>query len=227
MRRACLVLGLLAATPLLAQEPPRAVSVQGEGVASAAPALARASLGVAVEAESAGAASAAARDAAAGIIAALVPDHLAEAELRTAAISLSPVHDRDDDGGGERIERYRAQRMFEAELPMEGLGAALDAAVAAGANQIGGVSLDVADRAALETEARRRAYAEAEARARTLAQAAGARLGAPLSIVEGRAPTPFPGGARMMAMESSGGVAAGELDVRVEISATFALEPAR
>ena len=64
------------------------------------------------------------------------------------------------------------------------LGAALDALVAAGANQMNGVNFAIQDTAPLLAEARAEAVADAKAKAETYAKAAGVSLGPILSISE-------------------------------------------
>ena len=61
---------------------------------------------------------------------------------------------------------------------------ALDALVAAGANQINGMNFSIHDPAALLAEARAEAVADARAKAETYAKAAGVTLGPILSISE-------------------------------------------
>lgn len=221
----------LAAPPALAQEaPPRTVSVSGTGEVRAAPDEAALRLGVTVREETAGAAAEAARERAAALVAALTPEPIAEADLRTTNVSLQPVYGDPSgelrrQGEGPQIVAYEARRDYEARVGLDRLGAAIDAAVEAGANEIGGVTLRIAEPAPLATEARREAFAAARAKAETLAEAAGARLGAAVRIAEGAPLDPGPGPMmRMAMMESADAVAPGELTVSVTVNVVFALE---
>lgn len=67
------------------------------------------------------------------------------------------------------------------------LGEILDALFQSGANQMSGLRFDVSDPGPLRDEARRLAVEDARRKAEILAEAAGVRLGAPLTIIEGGA----------------------------------------
>ena len=65
------------------------------------------------------------------------------------------------------------------------LGGVLDAVVANGANNLGGIAFSLQDVGAAEDEARRQSVADALSKAQVLANAAGVELGALVSISEG------------------------------------------
>jgi uncharacterized protein YggE len=75
---------------------------------------------------------------------------------------------------------------------VEDAPAVIDAAVAAGANQISGPGLTSSNEEALYRQALARAVDEARARAEVLARAAGRSLGGIVAIVEGGASRPEP-----------------------------------
>ena len=68
----------------------------------------------------------------------------------------------------------------------------VDAAVAAGANQVSGPSLSSSDQSALYLQALKKAMADAKAKAEAIASGGGVSLGAVTTVVEGGAPTVFP-----------------------------------
>ncbi len=106
------------------------------------------------------------------------------------------------------------------------IGEVLDKAVAAGANNIYGVSFSVEDTAKLEADAREKAVADAKARATELAQLNGLQLGEVLTVSE------VVGGAvplyREAAMGMGGGgstpVQPGELEMNMSIQITYAVK---
>ena len=108
------------------------------------------------------------------------------------------------------------------------LGAALDAAVAVGANQIQGVSFGLRDPATAENEARRRAVTALQAKANLYAGALGGRVGRLVTLNEGGGynpppPRPMPM-ARMAVAEAAGTpVSGGELVVRIDINGVYEL----
>ncbi len=101
----------------------------------------------------------------------------------------------------------------------------LTAAINAGANAVGGIRFDIADRASLESDARAAAVEDARARAEGLASALGVTLGDVLEVVEGGAgyPTPFGGGYDARLAVSVPPVSEGSLSVSVILTVTFAI----
>ena len=72
-------------------------------------------------------------------------------------------------------------------------GVVVDAAVAAGANQVSGPSLSRSDQDVLYRQALKLAMADAKAKAEAIASGGGISLGAVTTVVEGGSPTPLPG----------------------------------
>jgi len=126
------------------------------------------------------------------VIAAIKKLGIADADLVTQSVSLNPTYDYSN-GASPRLTGYSATQSLSVKVrDLTKVGDVIDAAVAAGANQVGGVSFSVADPAAATEQARTAAVADAKKRAETLAQAAGVTLGSPISITETSAPTPTP-----------------------------------
>jgi uncharacterized protein YggE len=106
------------------------------------------------------------------------------------------------------------------------LGAVLDKAVAAGANNIYGVNFSVEDTAKLEADARSKAVADAKARAAELAQLNGVQLGEVLTISEVVDNSVYPMYRNAVGMGGGGGtpVQPGELEMSMSIQITYAVK---
>jgi len=107
------------------------------------------------------------------------------------------------------------------------LGAVLDAAVAAGANQINSVGFDVKDPTAADDAARLAAVKALRAKADLYAQATGYRVARLVSLSEGGGGAPQPirpiYAMAKMAAAAPTPVAPGELTDRIDISGVFEL----
>jgi uncharacterized protein YggE len=223
---AALCLAVSAATAAAQSADSRTLSLTASGSVSAVPDMVRLEMSVSAEAVSA---SAALEDAArrlAAVFAALDDAGIAAADRQTREIRLDQRHDRDESGNRTVLRGYRAFQAFSVTLRDTGrLGAILDTLTGAGLDGVGGFAFDVADRAALQDEARRRAVDEARRIAGLLAEAAGETLGVPLSmtLLDGASPRPMPMRAAI-AEDAAMPVAAGEMTVSASVSVTFALE---
>lgn len=224
-----LALGLALAAPATAQEE-RTISVTGRGEVAAAPDMAVIGLGVVEEGETARAAMDAASDAAAAVLARLEEIGIAERDIQTSDLHLSPIWSNPGEGQQRAILGFEASNQLTVRVrDLSGLGAVLDAVVSDGANRFGGLRFTMADPGPLMEDARRRAVEDATARARTLAEAAGVALGRVVTITEHDR-----GGPRPMMMEAARSdmagappVAPGEIELSVEVSMVFGIEGAQ
>ena len=225
-----MALTLLAAAPAAAQEPAeptRRIRVEGRGEASATPDLARLRIGVTARAPDAAEAARAASRRAEAVIAALREAGIEGQDLQTAEIALHPVRNRPEPGQAATIEGYEARNALSVTLrALDRLGEVIDAAVAAGADDLGAVRFDLSERDAILAEARRAAVADAEAAARLLAEAAGVGLGPLLDLSLGAAGVPAPRFAMRaeMAADASTPVEPGALTAEAVVSAVYAME---
>ncbi|PJA59039.1 MAG: hypothetical protein CO163_11620 [Rhodobacterales bacterium CG_4_9_14_3_um_filter_71_31] len=201
----------------------RVLSVTGTGSVSAAPDMARATFGVTAQRPEASAAFSAVAQAMTDVLAAVAAAGVAAADVQTVALSLSPVYG----GGGDaplRLEGYAARQQVAVTVrALDALGPLLDAAARAGATDFDGVGFDVADRKTLEDAALAAALADAARIAGLMAEGAGVRLGAPLSIALGGGGRPEPQ-YRMSAMEAAMPLAAGSISVSVSVAARYAID---
>ena len=179
------------------------ITVVGSGTARAVPDVADWSFGVQSDAETASAALKAASEATRRIIGALGDEGIAKEDLRTEQVSLYP-RTTDD---GRAVIGYSATSSVHATVRDLGkAGSIVDAAVEAGANQVYGPSLRVADNRAQYRAAIEAALDDARARAQALAAKAGVTLGAPVAIVESGGGTPGPVYDRGLAEAGGAGV---------------------
>lgn len=201
------------------QEPPegaRSVTVNGTGSVSAAPDRAQLSFGVESRAETAKAALAATAREVRAVLDAL--RRAGASELRTESVFVSPVAGEDGAVGG-----FVASNTVSASISAGRAGALIDAAVAAGANQVYGPSLSSTDAESLYRRALEAAVAQARERGAVLAAAAGASLGEVTSIVEGGGgPVAFAEAARA-ASDAGTPIEPGSRETTATVTVTFAL----
>ena len=113
---------------------------------------------------------------------------------------------------------------------MTQVGTIIDASVAAGATNIGGVRFDLKERDALEREALKRAVADGRARAEAAAAGAGVTVASVLRIEEQRmfapSPAPMPMMMRAAAAEAAPPtqIDAGQIELRAHVTLTAALK---
>src|SRR5690606_13331186 len=143
-------------------------------------------------------------------------------DIRTTGLSVWREQQYDPQGN-PTTERYNIWHNYNVTVrDPEQVGAVIDAAVGAGANNIGGVTFTIADPSVLEREAREAAIADARERAEHLAELTGVALGEPTAITEG-----FQGYMPMVRNAAydmgSGGIATGELAITVNVTVTFAV----
>jgi uncharacterized protein YggE len=222
----------LVAAPLAgrAEERPPSVTVTGSGKVSAPPDLAQISAGVVAEAPHAADAVKQATAAMEKVVAALDKAGIEKKNVQTSRFDVSPVYSDAPTRtrGTPEITGYRASNQVQVEVHgVDKVGGVLDALVAAGANEIGGVSFAIADPAPFEDEARKHAIADARRKAELYAAATGTTLGRILSVDEsGGGPAPFPVRyARMEAAQAAPPIAPGELDLVVQVVVTWAFAP--
>jgi uncharacterized protein YggE len=220
---ALVLLAALAGTAA-AQSPvpaaPRTITMSGTGTVKGPPDMADISAGVTTEAPTAAAALAANTAAMNKVFAALEKQGIARRNIQTSNFSVSPNYGSRTPNEPPRLLGYRVSNQVHVILDdVTKVGAALDALVSAGANQMNGLNFAIKEPAPLLAKARAEAVADARLRAQQYAAAAGVTLGAVQSISEGGAEPPRPM-YRMMAMaaDSSVPVATGEESVTANVT---------
>jgi hypothetical protein len=229
MKRIALAAGILLAAAALAgvlrpegagaEDPAAAtdtVTVTGTGVVTAVPDRAEISAGVETRAPTAKGALSANGAAMQKVIDALRAN--GGKNVTTQTVSLSTAFDQNGQPNG-----FVASNVASAETTLNGAGALIDAAVAAGANTIYGPSLSRSDADELYRQALAKAVDDAKERASVLAKAAGRSLGGVTAIVEsGSAPIPF--AAKASAGQDSTPVVSGPQETEASVSVTYELQ---
>ncbi len=203
--------------PAAAGDTGDSITVQGSATAAGVPDRAQFSFGV----ESQGATAKAALNANAAEMRKVIAAVKAAggSNVQTQSVSLSPRY---DDKNG--VTGYVATNTVGATaLDLAKAGALIDAAVAAGANQVYGPSLSVADQQSLYRKALTGAVGDARTKAQTLATAASVSLGRITAVVEGGGAVPMP---FELAKASDGGstpIEPGRQEIGASVSVTFSI----
>lgn len=239
MRAAAAGLGLLLlATPVLAAAPgdhrgsAGTIAVSGQGSASARPDMAELSAAVVSTARTAAEAVTANSAAMEKAIAALKAAGVDDKDVATSGFSVmprfsSPAPNAPAQNEEPRIIGYEVRNALTVRVhDLGALGTVLDRLVAAGANEVGGLSLTISDPAKVADSARREAVADARRKAEIYASAAGVRLGRVLRVSERGAGGPEPVAMMMRAdmAKASVPVAAGEQRIGASVDVVWEIE---
>ena len=233
---AALASALLAASAsgALAQSgPPNAmfaattITLSAFGEAEAAPDMATLSLGVETAAPTAAQAMGDNAAAMAGVIAAIRTAGVKERDLRTSSLNLAPQYAYEQNRPA-RLTGYQASNQVAVTVrDLARLGPIADAAVAAGATNVGQIAFGLADPLATQNSARVAAVKALEDKAALYAQAVGYHIVRLVNLAEGAAASPGPRPFAMMAVRSGAPtptpVEVGELKVRVDVTGVFEL----
>ena len=198
------------------------ITVVGTGSVKVTPDVAEWSFGVQASADTAAAALSDATEATQRVVAALREAGVAEDDLRTEQVSVYPRTGDD----GLSVTGYDASNTVRATIrDLDQAGPTVDAAVAAGANQVYGPTLTVSDAESQYADAVDAAFDDARARAEAIAEKAGVSLGAPIAIVEGG------GGGGVVPLYDRAEAAAADVaiepgtqDVGATLTVTFAID---
>jgi len=228
-----LLLFLAALTPVSAQgssdrSAPRTIEVSGYGSATGAPDIAVVRLGVEHRSTRVKNALDDTKRAMDAVLAAVRTAGVAATDIATVSYNVNFIP---EDNSGRSADNGTAgsYRVIDVAAitvrDLTGLGTVLDAATAAGANSIQGISFDISDPAKLEAAARDAAMKDAENRAGQLARLASVKLGGVLSISESDG-GPRSGGPVLRAAAFSGAppVSPGELSIQVNVRVSYAIQ---
>jgi uncharacterized protein YggE len=182
-----LIVGLMTA-PAAAQAPEpgrNQIVTSGVGHADVAPDVATLTLGTQVQRPSAADAMAEAHRVAAAVIARWQALGVRAEDIRTSAVQVTPVYTQPRDGAAPQVAGYRATETLIVTIGVLGLvGRALDAGIAAGANQVGGITFGLRDASRARSQALAAAVRDAREKADIIAQAAGLRISGIERVVE-------------------------------------------
>jgi hypothetical protein len=193
------------------------ITVTGNGTVDATPD--RASFDFGVTTNGATAAEALSRNSseARAIVVALKKAGVADADVQTTQVSLWPQ----TSSNGSRITGYQASNSVQVTAGLGNSGALVDAAVGAGANNVGGPNLDTADKAALYDEALKSAIRDAKEKAQAIADGVGLTLGSLVKVDEGGSSAPMPLFAQDRAAAESVPIEAGTQHVQATVTVTY------
>lgn len=177
---AMILVGVLALRPPLAagggtQEP--VITVSGEGIIEVTPDTATISLGVQRQAATTDAAITAHATAMNAVIGALKQAGIKDEDIKTTRFSIEPMYSYNSNGKPPVLTGYRVTNTvsFDSQS-LDTLGQLIDAAVAAGANEVNGITFTVKDVDAVKTQAIDKAVRDARTKADAIAKAAGVKI---------------------------------------------------
>ena len=211
---------------------PATLYVNGHGAVTIPPDTASVVVGVDVIRPTLAAAQTEATEQATAIIEAVKAAGIAEDDIQTANYSVNIIRDYDEEGNPAEIQGFQVTNQVNVtHRDVDAVGGILDDVVAAGANNIYGISFYVEDPTAAASQARVQAVKDARTKADELAAAAGMKVGRVVSISESFAPPPAPevfAGAADAVAESRAAVPVqvGTIEVTVDVQITYELVPA-
>jgi uncharacterized protein YggE len=203
--------------------PEHVISVSGTGVVSVAPDTADISLGVSVARPTAKEARAAAAAAMEGVIASIKKNGVADKDIVTTNVSLSPVYDYT--GSTRRLTGYEFGNTVKATVrDLDKVPAVIDEAVAAGATTVYGISFRLDDPTAQGTKARELAMADARAKADVLARTAGVQIKGVAAISEitsSYTPVYYNAAAEADKAGASTPIQSGTTEIRIQVTVAY------
>ena len=212
--------------PWPAAVPPRTLHVSGEGRASAAPDQAVFTVAVTALDASLARATRDANERARKLLDALSAVGVPAVDRQTVRFDVQMQRNLPKPEAPPRITGYRVTNAIAVKLrDLAKLGAVLDAALAAGANEVESLALTRADPSPERASALAGAVKAARAKAEVMAKAAGLRLGQILEISEGaRGPSPIPMRASFAARAEGVPISEGQIEVEAQVELTFAVD---
>lgn len=198
------------------------ISVSASGKVSLTPDVVHVSLGVTMTKPTVKAARAAAATAMTGVISAVKGLGVADADIQTVALNLSPQY---ANGSSTKIVGYTLGNQIQITVrDLDKADEVVDMAMAKGATDINGISFDIADPAKALNDARVAAIAQAQASAAAMASAAHVTLGSVVSITDTSAPSPiYYGAMRSVAADAATPIQPGSQDVSATVTVVFAI----
>jgi len=196
------------------------------GETAARPDIASITTGVQVKAPTAAEAMRQNAERMSAVVATLKARGINERDIQTSGLSLSPQYVYEQNKP-PRPDGYQASNQVTVTVrDLARLGQAVDAVVAAGANEINGIGFGLASPGPVEDASRRAAVVALTAKANLYAQAAGYKIARLISLSESGGYTPQPPQPKYMARalaSDSTPVEGGELKVRIDVQAAYEL----
>ena len=204
-----ILVSVLSASPLSAQDNKRSLVLNGHGEVKMAPDMAIVDLGVESQGPTAKAALEANTRDMAALMATLRSSNIEDKDIQTSNFSVQPRYDDKPNVNPPKIVGYAVNNAVSVAVrKLDNLGALLDKAVAGGSNQISNIGFTVAAPQEAQDAARRSAVKDALRKATVLTDAAGVKLGALQSMSE-------QGGGQIMPMAKMSRMAAAPMAAQV------------
>jgi len=207
---------------------PAVVTVQGMGEVTVKPDQTTIVLGVQQEDKDAKKAQAAVTTAMNNLIDAMKKAGVKEADMQTSYYNISPNYDWSS--SKQRLTGYTVSHSLNLRIDGTDVGALIDAATAAGANQIQSINFGLKDQTPSYHKALEQAVADAKARADVLAKATGKTVDTVLSINEGGIATPYPyseayrGASNLAGVMDATQIISGDMKVSASVTITYTLK---
>lgn len=167
--------------------------VTGEGKVNVSPDIANVSAGIRAQAQTVKAAQGQINTVVSKVTDAIKGLGIEAKDIKTANYNINP--DIDYSTGSQKVVGYTATTTLSIKVrDLDKVNGVIDAATAAGANEINGIGFDVDDKSKAENEAREKAVADARQKAEDAAKIAGFKLGRIINYSEnfGGYPGPVP-----------------------------------
>lgn len=205
------------------------LNLSAYGETKVAPDMASISLGVMTEGKTAAEAMQANATRMSAVMASLRKAGIADKDIQTSNLNLNPQYKYQENQPPLLIGYQASNNVTITVHDLKRLGAAVDASVTAGANQVQGISFGLEDPTAAENAARAAAVKALIAKADLYAKATGYKVSRLVSLSEGGGYTPAPPmpmaafAAKRMESDAGTSVSGGQLSVRIDISGLYEL----
>jgi uncharacterized protein YggE len=205
----------------------RTITVTGTGAVTLTPDIAYISIGVQNQDESAAVALDDNSTKVQAVITAIKDFGIAEKDIQTTNFSVYPQPVNDANYNQIGVTYVVSNTVYVTVRDLTVLGDLLDTSVRAGANTIGSISFDVADKSAALSQARQVAVAEARKQADELVSATGVKLGEVQTIsYYDSTPSPVSYDTRAMSLEAAPSVPvqAGSMQITTTVTIVYGLK---
>ena len=210
-----------------AQPVTRTISVNGSGQVTLAPDVAYVNIGVHSQADNVADSLSQNNDKAQAVANSLKELGIDPKDIQTSSFNVYPQQQTDPQGNVTSTLYNVDNTVYVTVRDLQSLGKLLDTVVRSGANSINGIDFDVLDKSKGLSDARKLAVESARSQAQEMAQNAGVTLGdlQTMNVFASNPPTPLYAGKGMAAADAAQvPVSAGQIVIRVEVSATYFIQ---
>ncbi len=219
------------ATPVQVPSGIRSLTVTGTGRAALTPDIAYVNIGVQTQGTDVSEPLASNKTLTQKVVDALKAQGVDEKDIQTTNFNIYPQQNYSPTGEITSTRYVVDNTVYVTVRDLSKLGNLLDAAAAAGANNINGIQFDVSDKAAALADARKAAVSNGEEQAKQLAEAAGVQLGSIQAINTSTTNVPIPyygmgmgGGGVAAPAASSVPISTGQIVVTVDVTIVYQIQ---